>query len=103
MAPDQGRRAQNLFDRRSWLGSLFEESQRFRANAGCEIVLVLSAALCARPHPRRVGLEASESGCRRSNPYFYPGLPSSSTFDPTFVDTMFAGMASGGAKIVRIW
>jgi len=38
-----------------------------------------------------------------SNPYFYPGLPSSSTFDPTFVDTMFAGMASGGAKIVRIW
>ena len=24
-----------------------------------------------------------------SNPYFYPGLPSSSTSDPTFVDTMF--------------
>src|ERR1700730_318377 len=47
--PDQGRRAQNLFDRRSWLGSSCEESQRFRANAGCEIVLVLSAALCARP------------------------------------------------------
>ena len=38
-----------------------------------------------------------------SNPYFYPGLPSSSTFDSTFVDTMFAGMASGGAKIVRVW
>jgi hypothetical protein len=38
-----------------------------------------------------------------SNPYFYPGLPSSSAFDPTFVDTMFAGMASGGAKIVRVW
>src|SRR6202043_2738925 len=66
-APDQGRRAQNLFDRRSWLGSSCEESQRFRANAGCEIVLVLSAALCARPQPRRVGLEASESGYRRSH------------------------------------
>jgi hypothetical protein len=38
-----------------------------------------------------------------SNPYFYPGLPLSSTFDPTFVDTMFAGMQAGGAKIVRIW
>ena len=37
-----------------------------------------------------------------SNPYFYPGLPSSSFFDPTFVDKIFAGMASGGAKIVRI-
>src|ERR1700730_14588907 len=34
--PDQGRRAQNLFDRRSWLGSSCEESQRFRANAGCK-------------------------------------------------------------------
>src|ERR1700730_17634818 len=63
--PDQGRRAQNLFDRRSWLGSSCEESQRFRANAGCAIVLVLSAALCAIPQPRRVGLEASESGYRR--------------------------------------
>ena len=38
-----------------------------------------------------------------SNPYFYPGLPSSSTFDPKLVDTMFAGMASGGAKIVRVF
>ena len=43
-----------------------------------------------------------------SNPYFYPTLPlppdpNASTFDRTFVDTMFAGMASGGAKIVRIW
>jgi hypothetical protein len=37
-----------------------------------------------------------------SNPYFYPAYPSSSFFDPTFVDTIFAGMASGGAKIVRV-
>jgi hypothetical protein len=38
-----------------------------------------------------------------SNPTFYPELTLSSTFDGTFVDTMFAGMASGGAKIVRVW
>src|ERR1700724_2979653 len=37
--PDQGRRAQNLFDRRSWLGSSCEESQRFRANAGAKLCL----------------------------------------------------------------
>jgi hypothetical protein len=38
-----------------------------------------------------------------SNPNFYPGLTLSSTFDETFVDTMFAGMQAGGAKIVRVW
>jgi hypothetical protein len=35
-----------------------------------------------------------------SNPSVFC-LPSS--FDPIFVDTMFAGMQAGGAKIVRIW
>jgi hypothetical protein len=49
-------------DRRSRPGSLGEESRRFRANAGREIALVLSASLCAGPQPRRVGLEASRSG-----------------------------------------
>ncbi|TPW00405.1 MAG: hypothetical protein USCAAHI_00144 [Beijerinckiaceae bacterium] len=39
-----------------------------------------------------------------SNPSF--GLPAPITIDPSdssFVSTMFAGMANGGAKIVRIW
>jgi hypothetical protein len=35
-----------------------------------------------------------------SNPFFNINT---SYYDPIFVDTMFAGMASGGAKIVRIW
>ena len=30
-------------------------------------------------------------------------VPSSSSFDPSFVDKMFDGMQAGGAKIVRIW
>jgi hypothetical protein len=34
-----------------------------------------------------------------TNPFFNYD----SYYDPIFVDTMFAGMASGGAKIVRIW
>jgi len=34
-----------------------------------------------------------------SNPFFQYG----SYYDRNFVDAMFAGMASGGAKIVRIW
>jgi hypothetical protein len=54
----------NLLDRRSRPGSSDKESRRFRATAGQEIALVLFAAPCARPQPRRVGAEASESGWR---------------------------------------
>ena len=63
--PHQGRRARNFLDRRSWLGSSREKSQRFRANAGREIALVLFASLFTGPQPRRVGMEASKSGHRR--------------------------------------
>jgi len=65
--PRQGRRTRNFLDRRSRLGSSREESQRFRANARWEIALILFASLFAGPQPRRIGMEASESGHRRSH------------------------------------
>src|ERR1700730_3269187 len=64
-AANQGRGARNLFDSRSRLSSSREESQRFRAHAGREIALALSASLFTGPQPRRVGVEASESRYRR--------------------------------------
>jgi hypothetical protein len=42
-----------------------EESLRFRANAGRNTSLVLFTSIFAGPRPRRVGVEASESGHRQ--------------------------------------
>ena len=61
----KGAEREIFFDSRSRLSSSREESQRFRAHAGREIALVLSASLFTGPQPRRVGVEASESGYRR--------------------------------------